>query len=382
MSDFSETSTQGWFSRILSSIKGVVVGLVLVAAAFPFLWVNEGCAVRTAKGLAEGRGNVVLVASSPVNPANEAKLVHLQGNTVTKSGAHDTALGLNAPGAIRLQREVEMYQWIERQESKKEKNVGGAEETKTSYSYSKGWASSRNNSANFKLHIKDGESTDNPAMQYVGESFSAPDVSVGAYRLDSGLLSSISGGTPMPIAALPAGLAGRGHVAAGGVYVGADPGHPRVGDLRIKWTKTDPCTVTIIARQHGAVLDAWPTSQGTTINMLEKGILTPDQMFVSAEKSNVIRTWACRFGGLMIMMIGFSMIFKPLVVVADVVPFIGSIIGMGTGFVAFVLAAPLSLFTIAVAWIRFRPMIGIPLFLLGVALAVGAFVMAKKRKKA
>ena len=61
-----------------------------------------------------------LVASSPVNPANEAKLVHLQGNTVTKSGAHDTALGLNAPGAIRLQREVEMYQWIERQESKKE----------------------------------------------------------------------------------------------------------------------------------------------------------------------------------------------------------------------------------------------------------------------
>jgi len=76
------------------------------------------------------------------------------------------------------------------------------------------------------------------------------------------------------------------------------------------------------------------------------------------------------------------MIFKPLSVVADVVPFIGSIVGMGTGIVAFALSAPLSLVTIAVAWIFYRPILGVALLVVGIGVFVSIFVMAKKRKQA
>jgi hypothetical protein len=114
--------------------------------------------------------------------------------------------------------------------------------------------------------------------------------------------------------------------------------------------------------------------------MLDKGTLTADQMFSSAESANVARTWIVRFLGFLCMLIGFGMIFKPLSVVADVVPFIGSIVGMGTGIVAFALSAPLSLITIAVAWIVYRPILGVILLVVGIGVFVGIFTMAKKKK--
>ena len=53
MSDdsFSEITSESWFGRLASAIKGVLIGIVLFVIAFPLLWWNEGRAVRTAKGL-------------------------------------------------------------------------------------------------------------------------------------------------------------------------------------------------------------------------------------------------------------------------------------------------------------------------------------------
>src|SRR5436190_1615354 len=53
---YTVTSSESWFGRIMSSIKSVLVGLVLFLAAFPLLFWNEGNAVRTAKSLEEGGG--------------------------------------------------------------------------------------------------------------------------------------------------------------------------------------------------------------------------------------------------------------------------------------------------------------------------------------
>ena len=64
------------------------------------------------------------------------------------------------------------------------------------------------------------------------------------------------------------------------------------------------------------------------------------------------------------MFCGFKLISAPLAVVADVLPIAGSIVGIGTGIVSFLLSAPLSLITIAVAWVFYRPLIGIPLLIL------------------
>lgn len=386
MGDIVETSSQGWLSRILASIKGVLFGLVMVVAAFPLLFVNEGCAVKIAKGLAEGRGQVVMAIATAVNPALEGKLVHLSGRAVSKHGVTDQVLGVVAPGAIRLERLVEMYQWVEKVETTKDKKLGGSEETVKTTTYTKEWSSSEESSANFKLREKNGEPLVNPPMAMKGGSVVANDVMVGAHALSDGLVAQLTGGTTMPLdgnvlATLPESIKARARLHDGGIAVG-DPASPRVGDLRIRLTKLDATDVSVVAKQTGQALTAWQTSQGTTIAMLEPGTRSADEMFSSAEASNVTRTWVVRLLGFLCMLIGFSMIFKPLSVVADVVPFIGSLVGMGTGVVAFALAAPLSLLTIAIAWIVYRPLLGIALVVVGIAVFVGLFRLANKRRAA
>ena len=386
MGDIVETSSQGWLSRIMESIKGVLFGLVMVVAAFPLLFVNEGCAVKIAKGLAEGRGQVVMAVATAVNPALEGKLVHLSGRAVSKHGVTDQVLGVVAPGAIRLERLVEMYQWVEKVETTKDKKLGGSEETVKTTTYTKEWSSSEESSANFKLREKNGEPLVNPPMAMKGGSVVANDVMVGAHALSDGLVEQLTGGTTMPLdgnvlASLPESIKARARLHDGGIAVG-DPASPRVGDLRIRLTKLDATDVSVVAKQTGQALTAWQTSQGTTIAMLEPGTRSADEMFSSAEASNVTRTWVVRLLGFLCMLIGFSMIFKPLSVVADVVPFIGSLVGMGTGVVAFALAAPLSLLTIAIAWIVYRPLLGIALVVVGIAVFVGLFRLANKRRAA
>src|SRR3990172_5583305 len=106
---FTEVTSQGLGSRLMESIKGVLVGLVMFIAAFPVLFMNEGCAVKTAKGLEEGLKAVVSVKSDKIDTANNAKLVHMTGQAVTDEVLTDGTFGISQKG-IKLIRNVEMFQ--------------------------------------------------------------------------------------------------------------------------------------------------------------------------------------------------------------------------------------------------------------------------------
>ena len=109
--------------------------------------------------------------------------------------------------------------------------------------------------------------------------------------------------------------------------------------------------------------------------MLSTGAVTAEAMFAAAHASNRMLTWGLRLLGVVLMFIGFSLLFRPLSVLADVVPFIGNVVGVGTGIVALLLSVPLSLLVISVAWIFYRPMVGVPL---AIAAVVGfAFLIRK-----
>lgn len=387
MPDIIETSSQGWFSRILASIKGVLVGLVLVLASFPLLWVNEGCAVKIANGLAAGRRAVVEAPSTAPNPALEGKLVHTTGRVTTATGATDADFQLTLRDAVRLDRSVEMFQWVEKVTERKEKKLGGSEETIKETTYVKEWSSSAIDSSKFKLKQKDGESTTNPPMALAAHRAAARDVKLGVFRLSDALVGSVGGRQPVVLDAsilqhVPAPVRAHGppHLHAGGLFIGANPASPRIGDLRIHFHKVPAGDASVVAQLNGGALGPWRTPSGTTIEMLEDGTKSADQMFASAEASNVARTWVLRFVGLLLMWIGFSMVFKPLAVVADVVPFLGTLVGWGTGIVAFALAAPLSLVTIAIAWIAYRPLLGITLLVVGGGIFAALFVAARKRQ--
>jgi len=78
-------------------------------------------------------------------------------------------------------------------------------------------------------------------------------------------------------------------------------------------------------------------------------------------------TWILRLVGVLMMFFGFSAIFRPLSVIADVLPIAGTIVGAGTGLVALLLTIPISLVIIAIAWIFYRPLVGIPLVIVAIA---------------
>ena len=139
MSDeFVEVTRQGWLSRVGGAIGGTVVGVVFFLGSFPLLWWNEGRAVHTYRSLQEGAGAVVSVPAGRVDPGNEGKLVHLSGRATTDEVLANPTFTISA-NALRLRRDVEMYQWVETRRTEKQQKLGGSEETVTRYMYETAW---------------------------------------------------------------------------------------------------------------------------------------------------------------------------------------------------------------------------------------------------
>ena len=381
MSDFTEVSSQGWLSRLGGAITGVLFGIVMVPASMGLLFWNEGRAVKTYKTLKEGAGAVVSVAADAPQAGNEGKLVHLSGMAATTETLTDDQFGVSAT-AIALTRDVEMYQWQEKTESKSRKKVGGGTETTKSYSYQKEWSSSLISSDGFKQ--KDGHQ--NPSsMPYQGSRQQAKVVTVGGFNLSEGLVGRIGGAKPLAVSQVPSSLAGKGKLHEGGFYIGANPASPAVGDIRIKFQVIEPDTVSVVAKQMGSNLVAYTASTGGSISMLKNGTHAADAMFEAAQKANTMLTWGLRVVGFIVMFIGFTIIFKPLSVLADVIPFIGTIVGAGAAFLSFGLAGGISLVTIAISWIFFRPLLGILLVLFSMvffALVIGLLIKGWKMRQA
>ncbi len=95
-----------------------------------------------------------------------------------------------------------------------------------------------------------------------------------------------------------------------------------------------------------------------------------DEMINNAENSNKILTWGLRAVGFVLMFFGLMMIFKPISTIADVLPIFGSIVSAGTTLITFLLAFILSLLTIAIGWIVYRPVLGIILLVVALALVM------------
>ena len=70
---YTEVTSQGWFSRIGESIKGILFGIIVIPLTIILLWWNEGRSVATAKGLAEGAKVTVEAEAGTVDTAKEGK---------------------------------------------------------------------------------------------------------------------------------------------------------------------------------------------------------------------------------------------------------------------------------------------------------------------
>jgi hypothetical protein len=372
---YTEVTNQNWFSRIGESIKGIIFGIIVIPVMVILLWWNEGRAVTTANSLKEGAAAVISVAADKVDAANDKKLIHVMGEASALGPVSDPDFGISA-AALRLLRTEEIYQWVENKKSETKEKVGGGEETTTTYTYEKDWVDEPIKSSEFKQasdHVNQG------SLIAGNAEFHAENVTLGSFKVPEDFVSRM--GNPEGYAlkeeslnSLTGDLKDAASIEKGAFYFGEKPSAPQIGDVRISYEIVKAGAFSILAAQLADTFEAYPTKAGDSISFIEEGSVSAETMFKNAASANTMITWLVRFLGFLFMSFGFMAIMRPLSVLGSVIPFIGSIIGMGTGLISFVLAGTISLFVIAIAWIVVRPLLGIVLL----ALAIGGFLYSRK----
>jgi hypothetical protein len=382
---FTELTSESLGGRLIESIKGILVGVVFVLIAIGLLFWNEGRAVQTADMLSEGAASVVSVAADKVVSSNEGRLVHVSGDVTTSEQLADPQFGMSAH-ALQLRRGVEAYQWVESSQTTTEKKLGGGEEHKTTYTYDKKWSDKLVNSTDFKVpagHV-------NPSgLRFKGERWVAKHAKLGAFALPERIVGKLANFEALPASAdkLPPELKGGAAIQDGEIYFAADPKlpfnaqAPSVGDTRVKFDVVNPEAASIVAKQLGETFEPYGTKNGEDLELVQAGTASAAAMFKQAAEANATLSWILRAVGLFACCLGIFLVLRPLAVVADVIPFFGSLVSFGAGLAALVVGATLSLVTVALSWIGHRPVLGCALLVAAAGVLFGGKLLAGNKKK-
>ncbi|NXX93325.1 TMM43 protein, partial [Centropus bengalensis] len=391
-------SKPGFLERLSETSGGMLIGLVTFLLSFYLLFTNEGRALKTAKSLDEGLSLVIPLDSiHSVSQQNEGRLVHLAGALSTSKPLFDASYGLSIH-AVKLKRKVEMYQWVEYEEST-EYEENGEIKKETKYSYNTEWKSEVVNSRNFDREI----GHKNPSAMAV-ESFTAvsPYVQVGSFVLSKGLVDKIDDFKQLSLSHLEDPHADV--IRAGDYFYHSENlRRPEVGDLRVSFfyaglSGDDPYLgfadtvsihlflllansisnsvtseyssssfkVTVVARQQGDQLVPYHTKSGDILQILYPGDLSVEEVFQKEHESNTMKTWALRAAGWLAMFVGISLMTRIFYALVDWFPVVRDLVNIGLKAFALCVASSLSLLTIAIGWLFYRPLWALLIALLSV----------------
>lgn len=376
LDQFTEISTQGWLSRIGGGFIGLLIGLLLIPCAVGLLAWNEIREVSATNSLNRGLGSVIEVSPQAVNPVNNNKLVYSAGQLNSVGVPTDPLTGVVGVNALRLRRNVEMYQWVESSHTVKINNVGGSQTTERTYSYETQWASVPHRSEQFKNPA----GHENPSMDVQSQTFNANEIRLGAFILDNSLVDKLSNFSPMEsLSAPPKGY----QLSANVFFKGVDSQQPQVGDTKISYAVVTEQPYSIAAKQFdGKFIPYQDAKSGYTIDLIEAGIIPSKQLFADQQSTEVMVTWGLRALGFVVLFLGFKLLFGPIEMLAAFLPFLESLAGIASGLIAFCLAIPVGLITIAIFWIASRPALGISVLAVGLFAAFCARWVFKGKRTA
>ena len=415
---YTETTSVSWFDRLGSSFRGIGTGIVLIIAGTALLWWNEGDFVGTGDALREAQAITQELGDiSRPDAAKNGQLVHASGPLATKDMLNDPVFGLSV-NAIRLERMVEFYQWVEDAKQEKRQKLGGGEETVTTYTYAARWTPHPADSSQFRDPKARTAHRNSVLVSMENFRAQAANVTLGAYRLPDFLINAVSGATPLtvvlpeethaklnrqlaaamrgetgpapapqevfPNAPRPAQVAEPQmiHISGGTVLLSASPAAPRIGDVRVTFKETRPGTVSFLAKLSGDTFEQYRASNGKTVSRLSMGTHSLENMYGDAHAANATMTWILRAVGTALVVFGLQTLVAPLSVLVSVIPLLGDIVGAGTGIVSALLGIAWSLVIISIAWLRFRPLIGGAMLAVAGALIALLYVRGRARKAA
>lgn len=172
------------------------------------------------------------------------------------------------------------------------------------------------------------------------------------------------------------------HVANNILYFGRVPGSPEVGDVRVTFEKIVPAKVTVMAVVDGDSFKPFKAKNGKRFQTLVMGKKSGDEIIEAEKEANNALLWVFRIIGILMVIGGLKGIFGFIETILKVVPFIAGIFGWGIGVICTVIGIAWSLIVIAIAWLFYRPLLGISLLVLaGFLIWVFAFKGKDKLKE-
>ena len=385
------------------------MGIILFLVATALLWWNEGRAVRRAQDIklvaktAQSIGDI-----SNANASLDGQLIHTTGTAATEDILSDDLFGIKT-NALAIVRSAEYYQWMEKEKHETKNKMGGKKEETIIYTYERGWSPDPINSSQFK--DPDYQGVNNVIWEIEDMRVIASNVSFGAYTLPemfvSDIVSKQSGNvSPLMISADNPALKQLNetvmkalgenvrpeaaqvkdslayvHVFGNQVYIGFNPSNPSIGDIRLTFEQLEPsCNISLIAVPTNGTFTTFQAKHDANEYELRVGTWTLDQMIKQANDENATLTWILRILGVIIVIAALKMIFGILVTILKLVPFLASIMNLGVSLVCGVLGFVWSLIVIAIAWIFYRPLLGIALLVIAAGLVYWLVIKGKKQQ--
>ena len=340
--------------------SGILGGLIFLVVGIGVLWSNEGRTVKTQAAIGEASKSYIQVKSDSVDSKNEGKLVATKGklNIDSSSELKDDIFGIRV-NAVKMRRNVEMYQW---------KEECSEEDEKTKCEYEKVWEDKVIDSSEF---TESGHT--NPSdMLYESEVYTADNVKLGAFTLPSELIGSLKyDKTKGNDALVQEYNNSKENIKVDGKYLTTvKESGPEIGDIRISYQYTAVKDASVMGVQTDDTFEAYTSKKGKDIYTIVEGNKTGAQILENMTSANKTIKWGLRILGIVLVIGGFSSMFGFITNLANKVPVLGNIVSGATSVVSTILGLGLSLIVIAIAWFRFRPVLSIVLIVVVVALIV------------
>ncbi|XP_047439454.1 transmembrane protein 43 [Mugil cephalus] len=364
----SAQSNPGFLERLSETAGGTVLGVGLFFLSIYILFTNEGRALQTASSLDEGLSQVVSLGPySGFDVQNNDRLVHLSTQLHTAQPLHDPNYRVVVQ-AVKLKREVEMYQWVEYQESK-DYQEDGETKTETTYTYNTEWKSELVNSRNFDKEI----GHQNPsAMAVESVTVVAPEVRAGPFILSKGLVEQINNFQTLSLRDFPLiSLDPFLSIHDDYFYHTQTPRRPEVGDVRVRFSfaglsgENSPLgpaqIVSVVAMQRGERLIPFKTRSGDSLEILYLEELSAQEVFEREQKSNSMKTWGLRAAGWALMFLSIQLTMRIIYTLVDWVPVLRDLVSVGLKIFALCVSCSLSLLVIGVGWLFYRPLVTVAL---------------------
>jgi len=388
--EYVETTTEGLGDQLSSSCGGIIFGILLFFGAFPLLFWNEGRAVARYDTLKFGAANTKSISANSIDPANEGQLVHFSALLDSTGNITDPIFGITTDD-IKLQRHVEQFQWKEKMTKTTKKKLGGGKETVKTYTYSKDWSNAVQDATEFKRPTNHS----NPGIfEFSGFEVSSNNITVGAFQFPNDMIKAY---WYVPLTTVSANNVQDKYRAkvkedSGGLYYTVETSNnastsdtssgPEIGDERITFAVIQPQMISVIAEQKGNTFTTHYTeNKKGSIFIIQEGTLDAAAMYSQSASENEAIAWILRFVGFGVMAFGISLLFGPLEALADVIPFLGDIVGCGITFIAVIVAGTFSGITISIAWLIYHPVIGAIVLVVILLVVAGVGYLVKSCKK-